>query len=294
MKYRSLLIAALALLPGLQSHADSLQFKDGKTLTGKYAGGTAGTINFQTTQGMQVIDASQIVALSFNGQGATTPAAAGANAAQPPAAGANPPAAASAQAGPGTTQPAIAPATAGAAPAAAGAAPAAVGSSTGGAVSIPTGTPLLVRMVDPVSSQDAPGKAFTATLESDLAANGVVVAKAGTKVYGVVQSSQQARRYSGQSALDLRLTKIAAGSSMVPISTSGYVDASSRSGGKVARGAAGGAAIGAIADGGEGAGKGAAIGAVASGIKKGETVSVPPGTLLEFKLQQPLSVNVAK
>jgi len=288
MKYRPLLIAALTLFLGLQSHADSLQFKDGKTVTGKYAGGTAGTINFQTSQGIQAIDANQIVALSFNGQG-TTPAAAGANATQPAAAGGSavPPAPASTQAGPAATQ-------SGAAPPAAGAAPAAVGSSSGGAASIPAGTALLVRMVDPVSSQDAQGKPFTATLESDLAANGVVVAKAGTKVYGVVQSSQQARRYTGQSALDLRLTKIAAGSGMVPISTSGYVDASSKSGGKVARGAAGGAAIGAIADGGDGAAKGAAIGAAASGVKKGETVSVPPGTLLEFKLQQPISLNVAK
>jgi len=64
--------------------------------------------------------------------------------------------------------------------------------------------------------------------------------------------------------------------------------------GKTAKGAAAGAAIGAIADGGDGAAKGAAIGAVASGLKKGESVSVSPGALLEFKLQQPVSVNVVK
>jgi phage-related tail protein len=62
----------------------------------------------------------------------------------------------------------------------------------------------------------------------------------------------------------------------------------------VARGAAAGAAIGAIGDGGDGAGTGAAIGAVASGLKKGDAISVPPGTLLEFRLQQPVTINAAK
>jgi hypothetical protein len=153
---------------------------------------------------------------------------------------------------------------------------------------------LLVRLVDPVSSKDPQGKRFTTTLEIDLAVNGVVVAKAGTKIYGRIQSAQQARRYTGQSKIDLRLTEVAVGPNLVPIMTSGYTDAGARSVGKAAKGAAAGAAIGAIADGGEGAGKGAAIGATASGLKKGETVSVRPGTVLEFKLQQPVAVNVTK
>jgi hypothetical protein len=92
----------------------------------------------------------------------------------------------------------------------------------------------------------------------------------------------------------LRLTELAVGPNLVPIMTSGYTDAGARSGGKTARGAAGGAAIGAIAGGGEGAAKGAAIGAVASGLKKGEALSVSSGTLLEFQLQQPVTVNMAQ
>jgi hypothetical protein len=122
--------------------------------------------------------------------------------------------------------------------------------------------------------------------------NGVVVAKAGTKVYGRIQSAQQAGRYKGQSKLDLRLTEVAVGPNLVPIMTGAYTDAGAKSIGKAAKGAAAGAAIGAIADGGDGAGKGAAIGAAASGVKKGETVSVSPGTLLEFQLQQPVTVKV--
>jgi hypothetical protein len=122
--------------------------------------------------------------------------------------------------------------------------------------------------------------------------NGVTVAKPGTKVYGRIQSAKQARRFVWQSTLDLRLTEIAIGPSLVPLVTSGFTDAGARSVGKAAKGAAAGAAIGAIADGGDGAATGAAIGAVASGVKKGETVSVSPGALLEFQLQQPVTVTV--
>lgn len=247
-----ILIPALAVAAALHAQADVLELKNGKTLSGKYVGGTAGTIRFETSAGVQVIETAQALALTFTGGGAAAAAASAPKAV-----------------------PAAAPAPA-------------------SSVTVPAGTTLLVRMVDPVSSKDPQGKRFTTTLETDLAVNGVVVAKAGTKVYGRIQSVQQAGRFAGQSKLDLRLTEVAVGPNLVPILTSGYTDAGSKSIGKTARGAAGGAAIGAIADGGEGAGKGAAIGAVASGLKKGETVSVSPGSLLEFKLQQPVAVNVAK
>jgi len=265
MKHRSLLILAFTLYVAL-SHADVIELKNGKKLTGKYAGGTASSVGFETSGGMQLFETGQIVSLSFGDSSTAKPS--------------------------GTAPTSTAPAPA--APAAAGAAAAPAAGSTGGAVSIPAGTALLVRTMDPVSSSDPQGKRFAATLESDLVVNGAVAAKAGTKVYGRIQSAQQARRYTGQSSLDLRLTELAVGPNMVPITTSGYTDASARSGGKTARGAAAGAAVGAVVDGGEGAGKGAAIGAVASGVKKGDVLSVSPGTLLEFRLQQPVVVNLAK
>jgi hypothetical protein len=223
--------------------ADVLELKGGKTLNGKYVGGTTGTIRFETGAVVQVIETRQVLALTFTGSGAA-------------------PAARTAAARPAASS-----------------------------VTVPAGTTLLVRMVDPVSSRDPQGKRFTTTLEADLAVNGVVVARAGTKVYGRIQSAEQARRYAGQSTLDLRLTEMAIGPNLVPLVTGPYAQAGAKSIGKTARGAAGGAAIGAIAG---DAGKGAAIGAVASGLKKGEAVSVSPGALLEFRLQQPVSVNVAK
>ena len=77
----------------------------------------------------------------------------------------------------------------------------------------------------------------------------------------------------------------------MPIVTGPYAQDGAGSMRKTAKGAAAGAAIGAIADGGDGAAKGAAIGAVASGVKKGQPVVVSPGTLIDFQLQQPLTLT---
>ncbi len=246
-------LATILLIAALPSNADVLELKTGKTLNGKYVGGTAATIRFETASGVEVVETSQALALTFTGG-----------------------------------------ATAGAAPATAAAAAPAAAPAAAAPVSVPAGTTLLVRLMDPVSSKDAKGKRFTTTLETDLAVNGVVVAKAGTKVYGRIENVQQARRYTGQSSLDLRLTEVTSGPNLVPIMTSGYTDKGQRSGRKVARGAAAGAAIGAITDEEDGAAKGAAIGAAASGVKKGAAVAVNPGTLLEFKLQQPVSLTAAQ
>ena len=236
---------------GLSASADVLELKNGQVLNGKYVGGTAGTIRFETSGGAQVIETAQATALTFTSGGAA-PAAP----------------------------------TAAAAPAAA--APVAAATS---AASVPAGTTLLVRMLDGASSSDSKGKRFTTTLETDLVAGGVMVAKAGTKVYGRVENAQGAGRFAGQSKLDLRLCELTVGGSLVPIITGPYAQAGAKSAGKTAKGAAAGAAIGAIAG---DAGKGAAIGAVASGVKKGDAVSVPPGTVLEFQLQQPVNVSVAR
>lgn len=238
------------------AQADTLELKSGQVLNGKYVGGTTATLRFETSAGVQTIETSKVLALTFSGAGSTTPTAA-------------------------TPLPATAPA---AAPVAA--APA--------AVTLHAGTALLVRTVDPVTSKDPQGKRFTTTLETDLVVNGMMVAKAGTKVYGRVQGAKQAGRYAGQSALELGLSEMAIGPSLVPIVTGGYTEAGDKSIGKTAKGAAAGAAIGAIADGGDGAGKGAAIGALASGLKKGQGVAIHPGTLLEFKLQQPATVNITR
>ncbi len=244
MKSKRSLIVVLAFVGlGVSARADVLELKNGNVLNGKYAGGTANTVRFETDGGQQAIETRQIIAVTF-----TTPASA---------------------------------------PQAVAPAPVAAPSL----VTLPSSTTLLVRMMDSVSSRNAAGANFTTKLEYNLVANGVVVIPAGTVIYGKVQSSTQARRAFGKSTLDLRLAQMIVGGSPVPIATSGFQQAGEASIKKAMRGAGAGAAIGAIVDGGDGAGTGAAIGAMASLLKKGQTITVPPGTLLEFALTQPVALR---
>jgi hypothetical protein len=163
-------------------------------------------------------------------------------------------------------------------------------------VTVPAGTSLLVRMIDTVdSSKNAVGSRFSASLETNLQVDGVVVAPAGTKVYGRLAQSKEAGRMAGKSELRLELTEIVLNGTAYPVLSSDYQVSGKSSGGRSAKrilgGAGLGAAIGAIAG---NAGIGAAIGAVAGTtaavVQKGQTVNVPSETLLEFRLQQPASL----
>lgn len=158
------------------------------------------------------------------------------------------------------------------------------------AVVLPAGTPILVRTTDAISSASPPGTRFATTVDHDIAGvNGTVALRAGTVIYGTVVSSSQAGRAIGQSSLDLHLSQISAGAQQIPIQTTSYQEAGQRSGRKVARGAAAGAGIGALAG---NAGAGAAAGALAGGVvRRGQTVEVPPGTLLQFTLMQPVTIQ---
>lgn len=155
------------------------------------------------------------------------------------------------------------------------------------AVTIPSGTSLLVRTVDSLSSNDAAGKSFAARLDSNLVVKGKVVIPAGSKVYGRVESSRSAGRAFGQSKLSLSLRKIVVDGRPVAIATGSYEQAGPRSGRKTAGRTAAGALVGA-AFGGPAAG--AAIGAATGLIGKGKSVDAPAGTLFEFRLTQPVSV----
>lgn len=235
------------------ARADVLELKNGTVLNGKYMGGTTAVIRFETEAGVKAIETSQAIALTF-----TTPATA-------------------------TSLPAIDVSTA--------AAPAGTLSPTvqSKSVTLPSGTMLLVRMMDSVSSRNPPGTPFTTRLEYDLGANGTVAVKGGTIIYGQILDSTQARRVAGRSTLDLHLTRMVIGGQPVSLLTSGHKEAGAASIAKAAKGAGAGAAIGAIAG---DAGKGAAIGATAGALMRGQTITIPPGALLEFTLLQPVTIPV--
>jgi hypothetical protein len=167
-------------------------------------------------------------------------------------------------------------------------------------VTVPAGTSLLLRMIDGVDSSKNPvGSRFSASLETNLAVAGVVVAPAATRVYGRLAQSKEAGRIAGKSELQLELTEIVVNGTAYPVLSSDYQVSGKSSGGRSAKRILGGAGLGAAIGGIAGnAGKGAAIGAVAGTTaalaQKGQKVSIPSETLLEFRLQQPASLPARK
>ena len=170
-------------------------------------------------------------------------------------------------------------------------------------VSVPAGTRILVRTIDPIdSSKQKTGDRFTGTLETNLVANDEVVARYGTKVYGRLAQASSAGRMSGSSQLTLELTDIVIGGTAYPLLTSTFEikgqGEGKKTAGKVVGGAGLGALIGGIAGGGKGAliglGAGTATGAVVAGSKKGQQLSIPSESLIEFRLQQPASLPVVQ
>ena len=170
-------------------------------------------------------------------------------------------------------------------------------------VNVPAGTRILIRMDDGVdSSKQKVGYRFTAHLETNLQVNDRVVAPAGTTLYGRLVNAQAAGKMSGGAQLTLELTDIVLNGTAYPLLTSEFEVRSQGKGkstaGKIAGGAGLGALIGGLAGGGKGAaiglGAGAATGTVVSAAGKGKQVQVPSESLLEFRLQQPASLPVAR
>jgi hypothetical protein len=168
-------------------------------------------------------------------------------------------------------------------------------------VTVPAGTRILIRTVDSIdSSKQKAGYRFTATLETNLQAGGVVVAPRGTTVYGHLAQASSAGRMSGSSQLTLELTDIVIKGNAYPLLTSTYEIKGQGEGSKTAKKVIGGAGLGALIGGIAGGGTGAAIGVAAgavtgtaiAGSKKGEQLVIPSESLLEFRLQQPASLPV--
>jgi YmgG-like glycine-zipper protein len=170
-------------------------------------------------------------------------------------------------------------------------------------VTLPAGTRILIRTTDSVDSKNQKtGARFTATLETSLKANNVVVARRGTTVYGRLASAKSAGKFKGSSQLILELTDIVINETPYPIITSTVEMKGSGEGKKTTRKVLGGAGLGTLIGGIAGGGKGAAIGAVSgaaagtavSASKKGEQVGVPSESLLEFRLEEQVTLPVAR
>ncbi len=169
-------------------------------------------------------------------------------------------------------------------------------------ITVPAGTRILIRTVDSIdTTKQTKGYRFTATLETNLQAEDTVVAPRGTTLYGRLAEASSAGNMSGSSGLTLELTDIVINGNAIPLLTSTYEVKGKGEGGNTAKKVVGGAGLGALIGGLAGGGKGAAIGAGAGGAtgtaiaasKKGQQLQIPRETLLEFRIQQPVSLPVA-
>jgi hypothetical protein len=258
-----LVCAGLALM-SVSASADTLQMKDGRVIQGKFLGGTQASVQFETNGKIDLYDVDQVLSITFT----AAPTVPSASRIVPPIPASESSAVSAARPGSGVT--------------------------------IPAGTSLLVRMIDSVDSdKNHVGDRFRASLEQDLAVDGVVVAPKGADVYGRLAEAKEAGHLEGKSQLKLELTDILISNRLQPVMSGDYeVSGSSRGANtakKVGVGALAGTVIGAIAGGGKGAAIGAGVGAGAGAAvqiaTKGEQVHVPSETLLDFRIAQPFTVQ---
>lgn len=244
------------------SHADTLELQDGQILEGLFKGGTQNSIRFSVGETLQTIPVTDVLALTISRASAPAPVT-------PPPPPVEP--VPEIERMPLEEPVPVAP-------------PA--------EVLAPIGTPLLVRFLDEVDSrQHKVGHRFAVQLEADFAHDGRHIAPAGTKLYGVLVDAKQAGRIKGKTDLTVELREIRLDGELHPVITSEYKLAGKKSSGRrSALKILGGAALGAIIhdeDRGEGAAIGAGVGLGAAAVTRGEQITIPVNTLIEFQLGAP-------
>ena len=171
-------------------------------------------------------------------------------------------------------------------------------------VTIRPGTFVTVRVNQELSSDhNQQGDIFNASLAQPLVVDGVVVAQRGQTVMGRVAEATKAGRAQGTSHLALQLTGLTLADGMQANVQSQLVNRNGQTSvgndvGTVATTTAIGAAIGAAADWGRGAaigaGAGAAAGIVGVLLTRGHATVVYPETLLTFRIDAPVTVDLTR
>lgn len=243
--------------------ADSLKLTNGSVINGKFVGGTESEISFQVGNTVQKYDVADIASLEFGSEIAKADMSRRQSNSRSSDNGTNA----------STPEPAY--------------------------ISIPAGTRISVRTIDRIdSAKNHVGDRFQASLEEPLTVDGKIVVAKGADVYGRLAESKTSGTFTGRSELQLELTGIVVNGETVPVVTGEYELTGKSRGASTAKRTIGGAAvgsiIGALAGGGKGAGIGAAVGGGAGAgseiITRGDQVKIPSETLLEFTLQQQVSI----
>lgn len=160
---------------------------------------------------------------------------------------------------------------------------------------IPAGTALQVRLVDPLdSSVNQSGDTFRAILDQDIDVNGNIIASRGSLLQGKLSNVSRAGRVEGRATLSMRLVNLEIGNQSYPLQTNVLAfeaeSTTKEDATKVGIGAGIGAVIGAIA----GGGKGAAIGAAVGGGAGGATVLATRGKEVKFEAEQKFSFALSE
>jgi outer membrane biosynthesis protein TonB len=166
-------------------------------------------------------------------------------------------------------------------------------------VTIPSGTALAVRLVDPIDSEkNQIGDTFHATLNNPLTINGETVVPSGSDIQGHLVDVKSAGKFAGQSQVVLQLDSIRSAGQTYNIQTDQFKKQGSSRGKNTLEKTGAGAGIGALIGALAGGGKGAAIGAAAGGglgagsqtISKSQQIKLASETVLNFTLQAPVTV----
>jgi len=164
---------------------------------------------------------------------------------------------------------------------------------------IPSGTPIIVRMIDGVDSEQTRlGQTFRASVDEPVEVNGQTVISRGADCVVKLVEDKESGKFAGRTVLTLDLQQIQVNGRMIDVTSGDVSQASGSRGARTAKVVGGttalGAIVGALAGGGKGAAIGAASGAAVGGaaevLTKGQRVKIPSETRLTFTLQQPANL----
>jgi hypothetical protein len=303
-------------LPALSAFADTLELKNGSVIQGTFISASAAQISFRVGPRLQHYAVAEVTSVKFDPdligsahyRSYATPSQRSLtapplnNTSAPHPSNYSPPPSLSNNAPvqpPVNNSPAPQPANNAPAPAQVSSVPVGAGSR----INLPSGTRLIIRMVDGVDSDhNRVGDRFAAMLDQPLYVNQMLVAPRGTSVYGRLEEAKQTAQLTGKTQLRLSLNGIVVNGQHYVLSTGDYeLSGKSRSSNTVTKaggGVAAGAPIGAGADDGKvvapGAGVGNGAGIVTPLATKGDQIHVPSETLLEFSLDQPVTLPITQ
>lgn len=255
----------------ISTAADTIFFRDGRSVSGSYLGGDSRQVRMVVGEKIQTFSIPDIAKIEF-GSAATSAAA-------PPA-------------------PAPAP------PRSEGLQPSRVQADTSGprpvetaSADIPAGTNMVIRLIDPVDSEvDKLGQTYRASLDEPIVLNGETVVPRGADIIAKLVEDRQSGKLTGKTVITIDLVSIKVNGKLLDIDTEEVERSSGSRTAKSGKIAGSLAALGAIVGGIAGGGKGAAIGAVSGAgagagvqvLTKGEKVRIPSETRLTFTLQNPV------